>query len=386
MNYGIILAAGSGKRMGDGPPKALRIIAGNTALWHVINIFDKAQEVDAIVLVVPKDQVVEYTDIITAYDFKKSLDIVEGGASRMESSYKGLKAVSTKCDIVAVHDAARITISSETIDEAIRYAKKHGSALVAGPVFDTIKQVKDGKVEKTIDRGKLKAAFTPQIFRYKELMTAFLDAKSEGIEYTDESLVMENAGYKVYVFDTGKREIKLTIEDDIYLVEALLNKGIPKVGIGIDTHKLVVGRKLILGGVEIPFKKGLLGHSDADVLIHAIMDALLGGAGLNDIGYHFPDTDKKYEGASSIELLKYVAKMIEKVRINVVNIDVSVVCQEPKLSPYRDQMIINIADALGIDERIINIKATTTEGIGEHGQGKAISAIVVCSLIERKAD
>jgi hypothetical protein len=201
----------------------------------------------------------------------------------MVSALNGLKAAGIGCEFVAVHDAARIDIDSKTIDEAMIYAKEHGSALVSGPVFDTIKQVKNGKVVKTVDRSKLKAAHTPQIFKYKALMAAYLDAMSEAGEVTDEALAMEKAGYDVHVFDTGNRGIKLTVEDDIYLVQAMKTKGEVLVGSGLDTHRLVEGRKLILGGVEIPFEKGLLGHSDADVLTHVVMDALLGGAGLHDI-------------------------------------------------------------------------------------------------------
>ena len=198
-----------------------------------------------------------------------------------------------KCDIVAVHDAARLTVGSDIIDAAIGFAGEHGSALVSGPVFDTIKQVKNGKVVKTVDRSTLMAAYTPQIFRYKELMAAFLDARAEGRDFTDESSVMENAGYNVYIYDIGKREIKLTVEEDIYLLEALMSKGEPLVGSGVDTHRLVEGRKLILGGVDIPYEKGLLGHSDADVLTHAVMDALLGGAGMGDTSaFIFPTRTK----------------------------------------------------------------------------------------------
>ncbi len=383
MNCAVILAAGSGVRFGGEVPKVLKLIAGNTVLWHALKIFEEAQQVDEMVLVVPQNQVQEYIDIVSEYEINKSLDIVEGGSTRMESALNGLKAVRHDCNIVAVHDAARIDIDALTVDDAIKFAQEHGSALVSGPVFDTIKQVKSGKVVKTVDRSKLIAAHTPQIFRYKELMAAYLDAMSDSGEVTDEALAMEKAGYPIYVFDTGKRGIKLTVEDDVYLIEALKTKGKMLVGNGLDTHKLVEGRKLILGGVDIPFNKGLLGHSDADVLTHAVMDALLGGAGLKDIGYHFPDTDEKYQGASSIELLKEVGQMLNERGIDIVNIDTTIICQQPKLMPYNDDMKKNISNTLGIKESCVNIKATTTEGIGEHGEGKAISAIAVCSLIKK---
>ena len=383
MNCAVILAAGSGQRMKGEFPKVLRKVAGNAVLWHALKAFDAAQNVDALVLVVPKGEIYQYTDIISEYGIEKSIDIVEGGDTRMESSFNGLKTVPQKCEIAAVHDAARITIGPDIIDGAISFARERGSALVSGPVFDTIKQVKDGKVEKTIDRSRLAAAYTPQIFRYNELMAAFLDARSEGKDFTDESSIMENAGYNVYIYDIGKREIKLTVDDDIYILEALMSKGEPLVGTGTDTHRLAEGRKFILGGVDIPYDKGLLGHSDADVLTHAVIDALLGGAGLHDIGYHFPDTDEKYKDASSVELLKQTGEMLREKNIEIKNIDATVVCQAPKLLPYNEKMKKNIAEALGTEMFRINIKATTTEGIGEHGEGKAVSAVAVCSLIKR---
>jgi 2-C-methyl-D-erythritol 2,4-cyclodiphosphate synthase/2-C-methyl-D-erythritol 4-phosphate cytidylyltransferase len=383
MNCAVILAAGSGTRMGAEQPKVLRVISGNTVLWHALNSFVCARNVSSIVLVVPKGKVIEFTDLVCEYGFRKSIDIVEGADTRMESSLNGLKAVSKDCDIVAVHDAARITIDPKTIEDALDFANERGSALVSGPVFDTIKQVKDGKVIKTVDRSRLMAAYTPQIFKYKELMAAMLDAMSDGRSYTDEASIMENAGYNVYTYDIGRREIKLTVEEDAYILEALMSKGIPLVGTGTDTHRLVEGRKFILGGVEIPYELGLLGHSDADVLTHAVMDALLGGAGMRDIGYHFPDTDVKYKGADSICLLKEVGAMLLKQNIEIKNIDTTVICQAPKLMPYGMQMSQNIAAALGIAPSCVNIKATTTEGIGEHGEGKAVSAVAVCSLIKR---
>jgi 2-C-methyl-D-erythritol 4-phosphate cytidylyltransferase/2-C-methyl-D-erythritol 2,4-cyclodiphosphate synthase len=383
MNCAVILAAGSGTRMGGEEPKVLRCIAGNTVLWHAVTAFDYARNVASIVLVVPKGQVLEYTEMISEFNISKSIDIVEGADTRMESSLNGLKAVPKDCDIVAVHDAARITIDPQTIDDALDFANEHGSALVSGPVFDTIKQVKDGRVVKTVDRSRLMAAYTPQIFKYKELMAALLDALSEKRSYTDEASVMENAGYNVYIYDIGRREIKLTVEEDVYILEALKSKGVPLVGTGTDTHRLVEERKFILGGVHIPYEKGLLGHSDADVLTHAIMDALLGGAGMRDIGYHFPDTDAKYKDADSISLLKEVSTMLKKNSIDIKNIDATVICQDPKIMPYGAQMSQNIADALGIAPSCVNIKATTTEGIGEHGNGKAVSAVAVCSLVKR---
>ncbi len=159
-------------------------------MWHAITAFDYAKNVASIVLVVPKGQVLEYTDIISEFNLIKSIDVVEGADTRMESSLNGLKAVPKGCDIVAVHDAARITIAPETIDDALDFAVEHGSALVSGPVFDTIKQVKDGRVVKTVDRSRLMAAYTPQIFKHKELMAALLDALSDGRSYTDEASVM----------------------------------------------------------------------------------------------------------------------------------------------------------------------------------------------------
>lgn len=383
MNYGIILAAGSGTRMKNSEPKVLRIVAGNTALWHVIRAFNEAITIDKLVLVVPIGMVQEYTDIVAEYDFKKSLDIVEGKDTRMKSALTGLRVVERGCDMVAVHDAARLLISPEAIDGTLNLAKEKGGAVTGGPIFDTVKVVEGDMVVATPDRSKLRAAYTPQIFKHSELLAAYTDAIENDFSGTDCASVMERMGYPVAIYDTNARDIKITIEQDVVLAEAIMSGGSVRCGTGVDTHRLVEGRKLILGGVDIPYEKGLLGHSDADVLVHAIMDALLGAAGMRDIGYHFPDTDVRYKGASSIMLLGEVAKLLADDGFSIINIDATIVCQKPKLLPYNDEMTKNIADTLGIDTTRINIKATTTEGIGEHGNGAAISSMAICSL--RKA-
>lgn len=380
MNYGIILAAGSGTRMKNSEPKVLRVVAGNTALWHVIRAFNEASTIDKLVLVVPIGMVQEYTDIVAEYDFKKSLDIVEGKDTRMKSALTGLRVVERGCDMIAVHDAARLLISPEVIDGTLNLAKEKGGAVTGGPIFDTVKVVEDDMVVATPNRSKLRAAYTPQIFKHSELLAAYTDAIENDFSGTDCASVMERMGHPVAIYDTNARDIKITIEQDVVLAEAIMSGGSVRCGTGVDTHRLVEGRKLILGGVDIPYEKGLLGHSDADVLVHAIMDALLGAAGMRDIGYHFPDTDVRYKGASSIMLLGEVAKLLSDGGFSIINIDATIVCQKPKLLPYNDEMTKNIADTLGIDTTRINIKATTTEGIGEHGEGKAISSMAICAL------
>lgn len=361
-------------------PKILRSVAGNSVLWHVLCAFDEASSVDNIVLVVPKNMCSEYIKIISCYNINKSLDIIEGKDNRMGSVLSGLNAVGSGCEFVAIHDAARVQITPDVIDATFAAAKCMGAAIATGPVFDTIKEVKDGIITATVDRNKLQAAYTPQVFDYELLKTAYETAISEGYEGTDSASVMERAGHKVAVFNTKVRDIKITLESDIALVEAGFTGGSIRCGTGFDTHRLIKGRKLILGGVHIPFDMGLLGHSDADVLIHAIMDSLLGGAGMHDIGYHFPESNDEYKSIYSMKLLEDVNRKLKENDFEIINIDSTIICQKPKLSKYNDEMVKNISSALNLDKSQVNIKATTTEGIGDHGKSEAISAMAVCAL------
>ncbi len=360
----IIAAAGSGTRMGSNENKIFIDIDGTSVIKKTVDKFIDVDCIGEIIVAYNKADKERIQSILNGYDVK----YVEGGATRALSVLNALKSVS--CPYVLIHDAARPFVSKELIERVIVKTVEYGACIPVIDLIDTVKQVENNEVKRTLDRNKLKFAQTPQGFDAAKLIKAY-NASEGG---TDDCAVYETFGEKVYCVDGERTNIKLTVKEDL-----IPNR---RVGNGFDTHRLVENRKLILGGVEIPHNKGLLGHSDADVLIHAVMDALLSSAGLRDIGYYFPDTDNVYKDISSVELLKRVKAMLDEKNYKVVNISASILDQKPKLSPYIPQMKENIAQVLDMSADDIGISATTTEGIGLVGREEGISVYAV-ALIEK---
>lgn len=300
--------------------------------------------------------------------------VVPGGESRAQSVKRALEAVDS-AEIVAIHDAARCMVSPDTVRQSIESARAYGSGVVAARVTDTILLL-DGERPVPLEREKLVRMQTPQTFCFTEIKRAY---EGDLSKTTDDCSVYLAAGYTPrFVFTQGETaNQKLTTSEDWRLALATY----ARFGTGFDTHRLTEGRKLILGGEEVPFEKGLLGHSDADVLTHAVIDALLGAANLGDIGRLFPDSDPAYEGADSILLLRTVMRRIGELGLRVGHADVTVIAQRPKLAPHVQRMRKKLADALGVDEDAVSIKATTTEGMNDEGKGLCISASCVISLI-----
>jgi len=287
-----------------------------------------------------------------------------------------------------VHDGARPLVSGGTIDDVVAACSEHGAAAAGVPVKDTIKVVSGKFIAGTPDRTSLVSIQTPQGFRKDLLDRAFQKAYEDDFYGTDETVLLERIDEKVYIVMGEYSNIKITTPEDIAICGALLGihpEGdaggkIMRVGTGYDVHAFAEHRKLILGGVEIPFEKGLLGHSDADVLLHAIMDALLGACALADIGRYFPDTDENYRGISSLVLLEKVGDLIGSEGYEICNIDATVIAERPKIAPYIHQMIKHIAEVLKISEDKVNIKGTTTEGLGFCGRGEGIAAQAVVAV------
>ena len=305
----------------------------------------------------------------------KPCTVVQGGVPRADSVHNGLAAA--KGQLVAIHDAARPFASEEVITQVLQAAAKTGAAAPAVPVKDTIKVAdKDGKVVTTPDRATLYAVQTPQCFDralYLQALEAVSGEKASLV--TDDCSLFELAGLPVTLTAGDYANLKITTKEDLQKENTM------RIGHGYDVHRLVEGRKLILGGVEVPYEKGLLGHSDADVLLHAVMDAVLGAAALGDIGQHFPDTDPAYKGADSLALTREVAKIIAAHGYKVGNIDATILCQRPKLAPHIPAMRKNIADAFGLPLDAVSVKATTEEHLGFTGEGLGIAAHAV-ALIE----
>lgn len=315
----------------------------------------------------------------------KPVKVVAGGERRQDSVRNAFAAVDRHTDIVLVHDAARPFVSSALVSRMIAATVESGAAVAAVAARDTVKQASStAYVSATLPREHIYLAQTPQGFRRSVLADALALGANAGIDATDEATLAERAGYLVRIVDGETTNIKITTPDDMVLAEAIVRAGeardLPRVGIGYDLHRLVEGRPLILGGVTIPFERGLAGHSDADALCHAVTDAVLGAAGAGDIGRHFPDTDARWKGASSIDLLRRAAEVLAERGLEVGNLDATVILERPKLAPLVDVMRQNVADAVGISIERVSIKGKTNEGVAELGRGEAIAVHAIAMV------
>ena len=414
----IIAAAGSGSRMGGGISKQFRKIDGMPVLSMAVAAFEDHPWIDEITVVTRADSLdLCRREMIAPYGFRKVNRIVEGGEQRQDSVYRGLLALPEDTALVLVHDGARPFVSRRIISDSVEAAFCRGAAVAAVPVKDTIKTAEhvsegegggpeDSYFTGTPDRGKLYAVQTPQAFSVPILREALERAFEEKFYGTDDSVLVERLGKTVYLVKGEYENIKITTAGDME-TGAAIARGMKRaagpekteraeeiavketltlrVGTGFDVHRLQEGRKLILGGVEIPWEKGLLGHSDADVLIHAVMDALLGAAALGDIGQHFPDTDQAYRGISSLELLKRVGELLRGKGYGAGNIDAVVIAQQPKIAPFIPSMREKIAGALAVSPEQVSVKATTTEGLGFCGQGEGIAAQAAATVVPSAA-
>ncbi len=307
-------------------------------------------------------------------DFKKVVNIIKGAQTRSKSVENALEYVKEN-SLVAIHDGARPFVSDEIINNVIEDAFIYKAAIPCVKVKDTIKFSNTGFCNETLDRENLFITQTPQVFcinLYKKLLSENKDA-----DFTDDAQLFEKAGIDVRISKGDYENYKITTIDDIR------KEKIMRIGHGYDVHKLVENRDLIIGGVNIPYEKGLLGHSDADVLVHVVMDSMLGALALGDIGKHFPDTDEKFKGANSIDLLKHVVKIIDDYGYTLSNLDATIVAQSPKLSPFILKMRENLKEAIGCDINAVSVKATTEEKLGFTGSGEGISAHCVCLLKQK---
>lgn len=386
MWYVILLAGGSGSRMGAGKNKVLLELQGEPVICRAARAFTA---VAGGMVVVARDE--DKNAIQAALEasglMHERVRIVSGGATRQDSVWNGLQALPADASKVLIHDGARCLVDEATIRRCMDAVDKTGTGIAAIPAVDTIKQVNEGwQVVATPDRATLRAVQTPQAFTVELIRRAHLAAQAEGFLGTDDASLVEHIGLPVQLTEGNRRNIKLTTPEDITMAEAMLNDSpaLPalRVGQGYDVHRLVEGRDLILCGVTIPHTLGLLGHSDADVALHALMDAMLGATALGDIGKHFPDTDPQYKGISSMKLLEHVVALLKEHHFRVTNADVTIVAQKPKLLPHIPQMRQNVAEALQLPLDRVNVKATTTEHLAFEGREEGISSQAVCMIQE----
>jgi 2-C-methyl-D-erythritol 4-phosphate cytidylyltransferase/2-C-methyl-D-erythritol 2,4-cyclodiphosphate synthase len=387
----IIPAGGAGTRLKSHVAKQFLLLDGLPILVHTLKVFQESKEIDDIIVAVPPDELVSIRqELIEKYCLTKVIATVAGGYQRQDSVRNCLEAVIGDCDMVVIHDAVRPFVTEELIRQVVEAARITGAASAGVKAKDTIKETtEDNNVWATVPRHNLWLTQTPQAFKLELLKEAYKKAYDEKFYGTDDASLIERIGKEVKMVEGFYVNIKITTREDMMIADALMKKGSKislRTGFGYDSHRFAADRKLILGGVEIPSEKGLYGHSDADALIHAICDALIGAVGAGDIGRHFPDNDPQYKNVSSMILLEAVKKIIEARGFSINNIDVTVVMETPKLAPYAVEMVSNIASALNIAKTAVNIKAKTNEGMGFTGRNEGIAVFATAAVTERKND
>lgn len=384
----VIPAAGSGKRMGSALPKQYHLLAGQPMLQRTLDIFLPVANLrGAVVALHPDDS--HFARLPAAQH--PLVKTVSGGAERSDSVRLALEYLATQADRndwVLVHDAARPLVEAADIRAMLQALSNSEGGIMAVPVSDTVKQVSGSAITATRDRSSLWQAQTPQMFRLGALLSALQSAKQNNIPVTDEASAMEAAGVQPQVFAGKRSNIKITVAEDWQLAEALLrsptmNTSTPRIGHGFDVHRFAepaADAFVTLGGVKIPHSKKLIAHSDGDVLIHALCDALLGAAALGDIGKHFPDTDNSYKNIDSRVLLRQVAALLKQNQFAIGNVDITLVAQAPKILPHVAAMRAHLASDLGIAVEQVNVKATTTEKLGFEGREEGISCHAVAMI------
>lgn len=388
------MAAGRGERMGAPVNKVYLPLGDRPVICYSIAVFEESPLISCYVVVARPEEISFCRTLLAYLNPKKLAAVVPGGERRQDSVLAGLRALPGDCALVAVHDGARPLLQREVLEGALHRAGASGAVVVGVPVKDTIKLCDDqGRVAATPERRRLWQAQTPQVFGRQLLERAYA-AFGDGA-VTDDASMVERLGVAVELFPGGYDNLKVTTTEDLALAEALLSlksgcgsrreseraRVAVRTGIGYDVHPFDPGRKLVLGGVEIPGAQGLAGHSDADVLLHALMDACLGGAGLRDIGQYFPPSDERWRDASSLALLAVVRMLLVEAGFRVVQVDLVVAAERPRLADHIPSMKERIGAVLGLSAGLVGIKATTSEGLGFVGRGEGIAAWAVANLV-----
>ncbi|KRR18594.1 2-C-methyl-D-erythritol 4-phosphate cytidylyltransferase [Bradyrhizobium lablabi] len=378
----ILVAAGRGLRAGAGGPKQYRELGGQPVIFRAMEAFCRHPDVFAVQPVVNPDDAAMFNAAVAGLRHQPPTN---GGATRQASVHAGLEALAAeKPDIVLIHDAARPFVSSAVISRAIDAAGRTGAAVPATSVTDTIKQVNDtGDVEATPDRARLRIAQTPQAFRFDVILDAHRRAARDGrSDFTDDAALAEWAGLTVATFEGDPANMKLTTPEDFVREEARLaaQLGDIRTGTGYDVHAFGDGDHLMLCGVRVPHTRGFLAHSDGDVGLHALVDAILGALADGDIGSHFPPSDPQWKGAASDKFLKYAVDRVTARGGRIANLEVTMICERPKIGPLRDVMRARIAEITGLNISRVAVKATTSERLGFTGREEGIAA-TACATI-----
>ena len=376
----IVVAGGAGMRMGGVTPKQFLPLGGRTILERTISALAASTQIDAILLALPPGLP---EDLKASYrGLPKVLQSVDGGSERQDSVRNALSAVPEEAEVILVHDAVRPFVSADLLARCVAQAREHGAVVPVVPVRETVKEWDpNGKTLSTVDRSLLFRSQTPQGFRAGILRAAYEKAEAAGRRGTDDASIVEGAGYPVTPIPGEEANLKITIPEEFRMAEGLLRAEADfRIGLGGDAHRLVEGRNLWLGGVRIDHDKGLLGHSDGDVLLHAIADALYGAVGDRDIGYHFPPDREETRGISSRKILEHARGRMEVRGYALVGLDAVVVCEEPRIAPIAAAIRASIAEILSVPEERVSLKGKTTEGMGFEGRREGISAWAVALL------
>jgi 2-C-methyl-D-erythritol 4-phosphate cytidylyltransferase/2-C-methyl-D-erythritol 2,4-cyclodiphosphate synthase len=371
----LIVAAGHGVRAGEGAPKQYREIGGRSALRRAVAAFANHPAVNTVQVVISPEHRAFYDTATQGMSLRPPID---GGDTRQRSVLRGLESLTDDPpNIVLIHDAARALVDADTISSVVATLASADGALPILAVADTLKRFTLDRVDATLAREGIGLAQTPQGFHFEKILHAHRAARDTS--FTDDAAIAEHAGLSVRAVPGSRLNFKLTTPEDFLMAEALL-AGIVRTGMGFDVHRFGPGEHIWLCGVRVPHAYGLIGHSDADVGLHALTDALLGAAALGDIGQHFPPTDERWRGAPSHIFLSHAAKLIADAGGRIEHVDITLICERPKIGPLREAMVARIAELLALDRTRVNVKATTTEGLGFTGRNEGIAAQAVATV------
>lgn len=377
-NAAIIVAAGRGQRVGGEIPKQYLEVGGVPILRRTVEVFLNHPNIDHIQVIIHPDDKNLYDQALNGLDLPAP---IFGGETRQQSVLNGLEAISDKMpEYVFIHDAARPFLDHKIIDDLIDVVEVSGAVIPALKVTDTIKYMGTDKIDSTLDRNYLYRAQTPQTFRYKAIFMAHRRFENENM--TDDSSIAEKSGLKVRIIEGSENNFKITTSEDLKKAEMMAAKTYTDIrtGYGVDVHAFDKGDHVILGGVKIPHTHSLKGHSDADVALHALTDALLGSLALGDIGDHFPPSDKKWKGVSSDVFLRHAADLIYQQDGVIAHVDLTIICETPKIGPHREKIRDKISEIIDLDIARVSVKATTTEKLGFTGKGEGIMAQAVATV------
>lgn len=372
----IIVGAGRGHRFGGNIPKQYRMLGGVPVLRRTVNAFLSHPGVDAVRPVIHPDDDGLFRDAVAGLDV---LEPVSGGASRQDSVRLGLESLEFLApDHVLIHDAARPFVAGDVITGVLDALKHHPGAIPSLPVTDTLKRGANDVITGTVSREGLYRAQTPQGFGFGDLIAAH--RKAAGLDLTDDGAVTEHAGMEVAITLGSEDNFKITTQEDLDKAKRMVSNGETRTGLGFDVHQFCAGDGVTICGVKIPFTQSLLGHSDADVGFHAITDAILGAIGAGDIGMHFPPSDPQWKDEPSDTFLRHAGNLVIERGGSISNVDVTIICESPKITPHRDAMKSRIAEILGVSPERIGVKGTTTEKLGFTGRGEGVAAQAVATV------